>query len=173
MSRKSKSIVINSSLGYLRVCPRIKAVEETEEDEECEKARQKANVARAFDEMRRGAVGEQKPQRHCEAEKPEKGDPTFHIWREDLLVAPLRSLAHNALFCRLAREGKTAEGVHYEVQPKHLHDRHGRIDTDKGPRHRDADGGKVDGELEADEFSDAFEDIPTEKHGVGDAVEVV
>ena len=85
--------------------------------------------------MHRGTVGKEKPHRHREAEKSEKGNAAFHIGREDLLITALRHLAHYALLRRLAREGKTAEGVHYEVEPEHLHDRHGLIDADKGPRH--------------------------------------
>ena len=98
----------------------VEAIEYRGEDEQPEKGGQQVDaILGGAKECRDGGRFE-KIEAKCHGKSPQKQDLIDHIAVENGLVAAFGWLSHVVCAWRLSCKGKTSQGVHNQIDPKHL-----------------------------------------------------
>ena len=103
----------------------------------------------------------------------EAENPLPHIGGNDKGYFITRRTIHHIVTGRLGSERESGEGIHNQVNPQHLGDGEGQVNTDEGPEGGNTAGSDVHRELEHDKLLDIAVEGAPPLNGSGDTGEGV
>ena len=170
----------NKALVFPQICQKIdpmrsgvEGVENTAENKKREESGHKAGKIAGKIKCRAEYGKPQECRTHKNRIAARNQNLLDHVARHDRFPAALRLFLHICRLRRLSCKRKPRERIHDDIDPKHLHDRHRRIHTDKRTEKRHTDRTEIHRQLKHDKFPYAVKNRAPVKNRFCDRGEIV